>query len=115
MTIWCKGWPVWRILGGWAVGLVLCSVMLGCGEDSAQLLETAQFEEQQHNLLLNDRFAPIGRVVALLDRGKKSIHIDMNDFSKRHNNFSVFHQMKKAAPKERAALIYLINNSIFLF
>ena len=51
MTIWCKGWPVWRILGGWAVGLVLCSVMLGCGEDSAQLLETAQFEEQQHNLL----------------------------------------------------------------
>ena len=37
--------------GGWAVGVLLFSLLVGCGEDPTQLLETARFEEQQNNLL----------------------------------------------------------------
>lgn len=40
-----------RIMRQLAVGGLLCVMLWGCGEDPAQLLATAQFEEQQHNLL----------------------------------------------------------------
>ena len=42
---------LWRGAGRWAMGVLLCSMMVGCGEDPVQLLETAKFEEQQHNVL----------------------------------------------------------------
>ena len=33
----------------WCVVVLMLSGLMACGEDPQQLLETAQFEEQQHN------------------------------------------------------------------
>lgn len=51
MIRWWKKRKALVVPGRWAMGALLCSVLLGCGEDPAQILETAQFEEQQNNLL----------------------------------------------------------------
>ena len=51
MDRWGKKRQALEVLGRWAMGALLCWVLLGCGEDPAQILETAKFEEQQNNLM----------------------------------------------------------------
>lgn len=51
MTAWITRFQSLTCSGKWAVGLLLFSLLIGCGEDPQQLLETARFEEQQNNLL----------------------------------------------------------------
>lgn len=51
MTTWMTRLQSLACSGKWAIGVLLFSLMMGCGEDPQQLLETAQFEEEQRNLL----------------------------------------------------------------
>ncbi len=51
MTRWAKRLQPLVCSGRWAAGVLLFFLLVGCGEDPTQLLETARFEEQQNNLL----------------------------------------------------------------